>query len=235
MPTTVANLVVSAFRESNIIALGAYPTPAQNAEARYYLGNLLRSVFGNSIGFMLADWSVRSPTEIYDPAGVPIVPDGFVVLPQSRLVCDLAAAAAILLDPFPQDGQRLAVIDATNKFATNPLTLSANGRKIDGVTTLTLNTNGFVGSWLYRADLAQWLILPEPLDDTTPWPLPPEFDDYFMIALAGRLDPRYGRTLDPESKERLAQQTQQLAVRYGQSQVRNATDMDSPQAGLKGI
>lgn len=111
---------------------------------------------------------------------------------------NLAAARTLKLSPSPHEGQRVAVADAGANLATYNLTLDGNGRTIEGAATQVLATDGMVRQWLYRGDTANWVRLTDlALDDDLPFPT--EFDDYFAILLAMRLNPRHGRTLMEES------------------------------------
>ncbi len=337
--TIVSEIVTQSLRESDIISVGANPTPAEATEAQTRLNSLILSVCGNEIGYILEDWNVSNtgtpatgnvtytglPTaaqtltigdEVYTyraaraipfeitiggdatstgantvtaigldsdlvsganalgvvtlTALVPGVagnsvtlsetasnttvsgahmtggtqteailkPSGFVqdlagytVLPQSRLICNLVAATSYELDPQPQDGQRVSIIDAANNFATRPFTLVGNGRLIDGATSVILNTDFSRRQWVYRSDQSNWISI-EPLDADAEMPFPEEFDDYFIIMLAMRLNPRYGRQLTQESAMRLSQQRAQLYYRYNQSRLRQAELPINRQAGF---
>lgn len=229
--TLVASIVQQALRETNIIANAANPNPNEASEAVERLQVLVLSVLGNEAGYVLEDWNVVASNNILKPSSFVQNPTGFYVAPQSRLICNLTAATTLNLDPQPQDGQRFSVIDAALNFATFNLTLNGNGRLIQGATTQTLSTNGFATQWIYRADLANWVVV-DPLVESSEMPFPADFDDYFIIMLAMRLNPRYGRELTQESQARLMQQRSQMILRYNQSRLREATQMQTPQAGL---
>ncbi len=155
----------------------------------------------------------------------------YTVRPQSRLICNLVAASTFNLDPQPQDGQRLSVVDAASNFDTLNLTLNGNGRLIEGSPTLVIDDAGAQLQWVYRSDLGNWVPV-APLDDADEMPFPSDFDDYFIIMLSQRLDPRYGETMKPESADRLASQKVQLATRYNQSKLRQAALPVNRQTGF---
>lgn len=231
--TLVSEIITQSLRESNIIAVGANPTPGEASEALARLQSVVLSVLGNEVGFVLEDWNVTNANAILKPSSFAQDTAGFTVQPQSRLVCNLSVATALNLDPQPQDGQRVSVVDAGLNFNTRNLTLNGNGRLIEGATTKVLATAGTKPQWVYRSDLANWVVL-DPLESTTEMPFPEEFDDYFIIMLALRLNPRFGRPLGEESQARLQQQRDQMILRYNQSRLREATQMQAPQSGLKG-
>ncbi len=113
------------------------------------------------------------------------------------------------------------MIDSGNTFDTYTLTINPNGRKLEGaVANKAVTTEGFVKQWLYRADVADWKVI-DPLATSDDMPFPADFDDYFIILLAMRLNPRYGRTLAQESVARMNQQQIQFINRYTQSRMRS--------------
>jgi hypothetical protein len=232
--TLVSSIITQSLRETNIIAVGANPTPGEANEALDRLQSVVLSVLGNEVGYVLEDWNVFADDNILKPSSF-VVDDysDFFVAPQSRLVCNLSADTTLLLDPQPQDGQRISVVDAKLNFATNSLTLDGNGRLIEGATTKVLATNSARKQWIYRADLGNWVVI-DPLASNSEMPFPEEFDDYFIIMLACRLNPRFGRPLTEESAARMKQQRDQMVLRYNQSRLREAQQIQAPQAGVKG-
>lgn len=170
-------------------------------------------------------------TEILKPSGFSQVIAGFTVQPQSRLICNLTVPTTFYLDPQPQDGQRLSVVDASDNFDINSLTLNGNGRLIEDATTLELDTALDRRQWVYRSDQSNWISI-VPLDADDEMPFPEEFDDYFIIMLASRLNPRYGKPLTAESAARLDQQRTQLFYRYNQSRLRSAELPPNRQVGF---
>lgn len=229
--TVVSSIIQQALRETNVIPVAANPNPNEATEALARLQSLVLSVLGNEAGYVLEDWNIANATTILKPSGFVQDPTDFYVPPQARLVCNLTIATVLDLDPQPQDGQRVSVNDALLNFATRNLTLDGNGRLIEGATTKVLSTNGQATQWIYRADLANWVVV-DPLADDSEMPFPGEFDDYFITMLAMRLNPRFGRTLDQQSRDRLMQQRDQMILRYNQSRLREATQMATPQGGL---
>lgn len=218
--TTVYQIIVDAYRQSNLIALGVEPTQLQETEALRYLDRIVRGSFGNEVGDPLTGFPIGR-NNISRPIGYPwwnTVPDNYWFVPKNTR-CNLnlnTAGVALYLDPAPDDGTRFAVVDASNNLSTYPVTVHGNGAFIDGAESTILNTNGLEQEWFYRADLGEWKkCLPLALFDE--FPFPPEFDDYFIISLAFRLNPAYQRELDPQSKVMWDKARTQLNSRYSQT------------------
>lgn len=222
--TQVSDIITDAFRESNLIALGTSPSPAEMTEGLARLQAVILSTLGNDVGYNMEDWTLVSATSIFTPSNLALTAaqaSAYTVKPQSRLIANLASATTIDLDPMPQDGQRFSVIDASSNFATQNLSIDGNGRRIDGGTSMVLSTNGVRTEFFYRSDLAEWLVISD-LDTTDDLPFPEDYDDYFITKLAMRINPRYGRPLPPEVQARYLEQQQQIIDRYTQSRIRGS-------------
>lgn len=221
--TQVSIILTAAMRETNAIGVTQNLTPDQTTEALARLQALILSSLGGDMGYIMEDWNI-SDTVYTQPNGVPVPAADmatFTIKPNSRLICNLALAATLKLDVQPQDGQRFSVVDAKKDFAVHALTINPNGRQIEAATAnLVLNVSGVSKQWLYRSDLANWNLI-DPLTAVSEMPFPSDFDDYFIIGLAMRLNPRYGRTLDAQSKARYDQQQLQFVNRYTQSRLRS--------------
>lgn len=230
--TQVSDIITQALRETNIIAVNASPTPNENTEALERLQAIILSCLGTDCGYIMEDWNVTSASVIKKPSGVQLTSaqaSAYTVKPQARLVLNIAAPITLTLDPQPQDGQRFSIIDAGNTIDTHNVTINPNGRKFNGaVGNATVSTEGAAKQYLYRADLADWKVI-DPLEADDDMPFPADFDDYFIIMLAMRMNPRYGRTLTEESTFRLTQQRQQFVDRYTQSRLRNNTGVAAPE------
>lgn len=217
--TTAYQIIVDAYRQSNLIALGVAPTQLQEVEALRYLNRIVKSVFGNEVGDALEGFPVGSKN-ISRPSGYPwwnTVPDNDWFVPKNtRVMLNLDTSGVNLyLHPAPDPGSRFAINDAAGTLATYPVTVYGNGNMFEGNTSLTLNTSGLEAEWFYREDLSNWVkYAPLELFDT--FPFPEEFDDYFIILLAFRLNPAYERQLDPQSTEMLRRSKSQIRSRYVQ-------------------
>jgi hypothetical protein len=225
--TLVSQIITDALRESNIIAIGTSPTTSEMTEGLARLQAIVSSVLGTDVGYNMEDWKLVSATSIFNPSGGSLTTSqasAYHVKPQSRLICALTADTTVNLDPMPQDGQRFSVVDVLGNFATNTLTVNGNGRKIDGSTTAVLATNGTVKEYFYRADLGEWVEIAA-LATSDQMPFPSDFDDYFIIKLAMRLNPRFGRPLPGEAAQRFLEQRQAIIDRYVQERNRGAGQM----------
>jgi hypothetical protein len=184
---------------------------------RLYNQNIL-SIYGSDAGETLADWTLGAYG--VDQPGITDPRTPYMIQRPSinrRLIATATAALTVYLTPWPQDGSRMGIIDPFGRLAAFPVTLDANGRTIQGNPTLLLNTNGQAQEWFYRADKGDWVKLTSLLS-TDENPFPEEFDIFFYIGLALRLNPRYGREMDPQTATVFKQQRNQFMARYLQSQ-----------------
>lgn len=214
--TLISSLIADAYREANIIPLGRVPNDNQVTEAlRLYNANV-RSIYGGDAGEGLEDW----PLGTYGrEAGYTLPYTSDVVAHPAinlRLVANNTEAKTLYLTPHPQDGARMAIADPFGRLATYPVTLDANGRIIEGNPTLVLNTAGMFQEWFYRADLGQWVKISSLLS-TDQNPFPDDFDTFFTIGLALRLNPRNGREMDPQTATVYKSERRQFVARYLQS------------------
>lgn len=216
--TLISSLITDAYRESNIIPLRKVPDAVMVTEAlRLYNQNVL-SIYGGEAGENLADWTLGAFG--VDQPGItdPRTPD-MIQRPSinRRLIATSTTALTVYLTPWPQDGSRMGIIDPFGRLAAFPVTLDANGRTIEGGATKVLNTNGMSQEWFYRADKGDWVKLTSLLS-TDDNPFPAEFDVFFYIGLAMRLNPRYGREMDPQTASVFKSQRNQFMARYLQAQ-----------------
>lgn len=203
---TALEVITAAHRESNLLGINASVSTAQQAEGLARLNSLIPATVGNEIGTELRDLAIGGT---YDQSEIASdwVPEN------ARMVLNLSGARTFRLHPNPYEGQRLAVVDALANLATNNLTLDGNGRRIEGGTSLTLSTDGQVREWLYRGDIGEWRpMLGLVLTDELPFPV--EFDDYFIMLLALRLNPRYGQEMAQATATWMQAQATRLEARY---------------------
>lgn len=220
--TTASETITAALREGNLLGINASPTTAQQTEGLALLNSLLLAVFGFDAGQELADLNVGGS---YDGSAIASehVPEN------CRLVLNLDNARTFRLHPRPYDGQRLAVADAGANLSTNNLTLDGNGRTIEGAASKVLSTDGAALQWFYRADLGDWKAIGAlALADDLPFPI--EFDDYFRVLLAMRMNPRYGQELQQGSAVWLERISSRMEARYRRP--RDVQDWGTP--GLLG-
>lgn len=217
--TVTSQLIIDAFRQSNLIALGVTPTQAQTGEALRYLNRLVKSVFGNEAGDPLTSFPIGSKN-INRPSGYPwwnTVPDNDWFVPENtRVMLNLDQKdVKLYLHPAPNDGSRFAAVDASGDLSEYPIAIWGNGNFIEGTEMVTLNEDNLTAEWFYRADLGNW-VKSAPLDAVGVFPFPEEFDDFFITMLAIRLNPSYGAALDEQSRLVLNRSRSQLRSRYDQ-------------------
>jgi len=217
--TTVASIIQSALRETNLIPLGVSPTQAQTDEAFALLSTIVAGALGNEAGENMVPMPLGQ-NEITSPKGYPWwsneLPGNIFIQTNVRVMCNLTGPGTINLHPRPHDGARMGIVDVSENFNVNPLTINGNGRSIEGQDMMVYNTPGEVREWVYREDLGNWVVV-VPLAEDGNMPFPPEFDDFFIIGLAFRLNPRYGQIIHPASEEAFKRAEMKFSARYKQS------------------
>jgi len=215
----ILTIITEALRETNLIPLGVIPTENQQAEAFTLLQSIVSSVLGNEVGENLNPMPLGQDN-ITSPVGYPwwnnSLPGNMFIQTNVRIMCNLTAEGFVNLHPKPHDGARMGVVDVSGNFGVNEFTIFGNGRQIEGESEMTYNTPGEIREWIYREDLGDWVVV-SPLDPSGNMPFPSEFDDFFVIRLAMRLNPRYGQIMHPASMETLKEMTSKLTARYSQT------------------
>ncbi len=217
--TLTSDIIIDAFRQSNLLAIGVQPTTAQFAESLRYLNRIVKSVFGNEVGDPLTAFPIGR-THISRPAGYPWwdnVPSNDWFVPKNiRVMLNVDQPVSLFLHPDPDDGTRFAAIDASGNLSTFPATVVGNGRTIENAFTITLDVDNTDSEWLYRADLGNWQ-KSFPLILTDAFPFPEEFDFFFIIQLAMAMNPTFGVQMDPQTQATYARSRSQLRARYTQN------------------
>lgn len=216
--TLVSSIIGDAFREGNILPLGRVPNANQTAEALRLYNQNIRSIYGDDAGESLTDWPLGS-FDVTEPGFIENRTLDMIQRPtiNRRLLATNLAAITVYLTPYPQDGARMGVADPFGRLAAFPVTLDANGRTIEGTPTKIINTNGTFQEWFYRADKGGWVKLTS-LVEADVNPFPEDFDIFLYVGLALRLNPRFGRQMDPQTAAVFKQQRSQFVARYLQSQ-----------------
>lgn len=212
--TTTSEIIKDAYRESNLIGLGATVTDAQNTEALPRLTSLISGVYGFDLGERLEDWMVGYSGQI-SPDHIWSETDWVYPIANSRVLLNHTTSQTLYLPLTPDNGARIQVIDVNSVLATYNVVVDGNGRLINGAATETLSTDGLNRVYMFDSDVSGWVTVSGlALGDEMPFPT--EFDDYFILKLAGRLNPRYGRSLSDLSLARLGEVKEQLEARYRQ-------------------
>lgn len=221
--TTAVQIVNRTFRENNLTALGKLPNDAQRAEALDYLNRLIKSTLGTDEGELLLDWNLpyvgsvnnRFPLYPSDPTQQASIYKG--PPPNTRLLAALTTPFTVYLQNIPPDGARMSLVNVATDFVTNPLTISGNGRLIEGSQSIIIDTNPAAPlHWLYRADLANWIALDFPLAEDDEVPFPDSFDDFWVALLAVRLAPTYGKEVNSMTAGVAQNGMKQFKSRYAQ-------------------
>jgi hypothetical protein len=215
--TLISSIITDAYRESNMLALGQAPSTNQSTEALRLLNALFAVIYGGDAGEFLTDWPLgnfgRQATEPLPLTALQITNPPI----NQRLIVTNEGAITVYLTVKPQDGSRMAIADPMSRLAANPVTLNANGREIEASSTLVLSTDALFQEWMYRADLGDWVRITDKIA-ADEMPFPTMFDMMFVILLAMRLNPRYGRQMDPQSVAMLQQSRKQFIARYVQTE-----------------
>lgn len=215
--TLISSIILDAFREGNILPLGRAPNPNQAAEALRLLNAIFVGVYGGDAGEGLEQWpmgnfGIESPSYASSLTTYDFTHPGI----NRRLIALNEEALTVYLSLYPQDGARMGIADPYGRLAAFPLTLDGNGRTIEGAQSILLDTNGLNQQWFFRADLGDWVRLTSKLE-ADEMPFPAEHDTFFIITLAMRLNPRYGRELDGQSAAIYKQVRREFVNRYLQS------------------
>jgi len=199
--TMTQEMVKQGLRESNLIAITADPTAAQLEEGLAKLQSIVSSVFGHEVGERLEDWPIGT-TGVDEYRSNWSQADWSTPPTNVRLLMNSSASETIELEPMPQNGARIQLVDIAGDLANYPIRIDGNGRLIEDAAYLDIAVPGINREWLYRGDLGKWVVITDlVLEDD--FPFPTKYDDYFQTMLAGRLNPRYGRTLDQQSVQML--------------------------------
>jgi hypothetical protein len=205
-----SDIIQRAYRESNLIPIGQTPTANQTAEALPLLNGLITSVVGNEAGQGLEDITIGGD---FDQSHLitEYIPDNV------RLIFYSEEGSLLLgLDPYPKEGQRFAMVDTSGAMSTNTVTIDGNGRKIEGGPDVTLSTDNMYRQWMYRADSGDWVRISELVADDA-FPFPVEFEDFFVTALAMRINPRFSQQVTAETMNAMQRLRSQLRARYSQT------------------
>lgn len=232
--TLATDILKAAYREGNLIAIGAAPSANQQQEALDKLNRLVRGILGYKMGENLQDWMVPQPQRTAPvDANFPQFPGGmggpspfssaiYPYPPNNRRIIYGGTAQTVYFPQRPNAGGQMAVIQGSGAGdggnTGDVLTINGNGRTIQGALTQTFTFNSGAGvtpfapaRWFYRDDLGDWVLIADLTTgtgtvSTDSLPYPKEFDEFFICALAKRLAPSYGKII--------AQETIQTALNY---------------------
>jgi hypothetical protein len=217
---TLGQITDKAFRELGVTAVGDVPETAEHNEAFIVLQDILNTIIGYEMGEALTDVNIGSSSNLNSSAKALDAQSEITSLyiPNNvRINCNLTAPVTLYLHPKPREGDRVTLIDQSNNFATNNLTLKGNGRGLGGPSnfTITISASGSTPTYFYRADLGYWTTYDVSVD-SLPSPFAGSFDDMLVLWLAKRIAPRYGAQWQPQQEESLQRLVKQFRARYRQ-------------------
>jgi hypothetical protein len=138
---------------------------------------------------------------------------------QPRLLATNTSRDHRLFDALPAGRSSRGIADPFGRLAAFPVTLDANGRTIEGARPRCSTRTARFQEWFYRADTGNWVKLTSLLS-TDDNPFPNDFDIFSSAGLAMRLNPRFGREMDPQTATVYQGERRQFVARYLQSACR---------------
>jgi hypothetical protein len=212
--TLVSQIVYDAARESDLIALGQTQEAVAAVEGLRLLNRVVASTLGNEVGENLTDWVLSDEIPYVD-----YVWWAYEWLPGNiRIITANQTAQTRRLTPYPQNGQRIQIVDTAGDLSTYPVTLQPGAFKFNGsASDYVANTDGLNATWMFRADLGDWVRV-LPLESADEFPFPEAYDDAFVTMLATRLNPRYNQALSEESRAAMRRAIGQLKAAYSNTQ-----------------
>lgn len=220
--TLVSDIILDAYRESNLVSINATPTTAEQTEGLRLLSRLRFSVLGNEAGENLKAFSVGG-NNIKSPTGFPYQPyikdPNWYIPDNSELILNLTSALTLSLNPTPGDGAVFSIVDASSNLATYNLTILGNGNTIENSISRVFNINGYTRQWQYNMRTANWEYIALTLALSDAWVYPQEFDDMFITMLSMKLNSRQGQPADPLTVTSFKRSLRQFRARYRQTRV----------------
>lgn len=207
MTTIVRQVIEDAFAEIGDIQAGQSIDGDQAALGLRRYNALLGDLAGMGVGETLQDVDLaRYPnawTYPYTPVNV-------------RMLVGAQSSRQLAFPYEPQNGSRFAIVDLDNSFASSPVTLSRNGRKIDGeAADLLCDTAGYNAEWFYRADLGGWLTVQEAeIGDNCLYA--DNCRDALALVLSARLSPSTGLGVSAEAASAITRGLGTLKARHRQ-------------------
>jgi hypothetical protein len=204
---TAEQIINRSFRENNLLGLGKLPSDAQRAEALELYSAMLDSIIGTEVSRRLVNWASPNFTTAPTLARAPLYPGNLNTRPEAwpyppanvRILTKLDAPQTIYFQQFPPDGALMGLVNVGPTFDVNSLTINGNGFKVEGQSQIVFDTETSYTQpirWFFRADLGEWKRLTFPQTLTDEQPFAGEFDDFLVAALAIRLAPLYGKSIN---------------------------------------
>lgn len=217
--TTIRQIITDAYREAGIIGIEETLDADKFAEGLRRFNALFNSLLDNELGQPLQniDYGKSGLTNVFaKDEDLSQTIDSVYVPANYRIYLNIGAATTLYLHPNPHDGARLAIVDNGGNLATYNVTLDGNGRKIESAASVVLNTNSLTRQWFYRADTGNWVKIADFIDGDSS-PFPEQHDDFLVLLLAFRINPRHGAQSSEEMIEALKRARRQFRNAYRQT------------------
>lgn len=211
--TTMREIINDSFRELGLLQSGTTPEADVFTETLFRLSKIVKSLLGIEVGEQLSPiviGDVNLPEEVYK--------ENDNILPvNSSVVVRQNSPSTWTLPANPSNGCRIDIVDGEGTFETSPLTVNGGSRRIDNLTSLTIDVNFDSVSLLYRDDLGKWITLPSIITADTESFLPESFDHYLVLRLAMAIAPRYQTTISQEALVEYRRIRKQLKAAFRQT------------------
>lgn len=211
MVLTTKQIIQRAYRTQNLIPVAKEPTTAEQAEALGLYQGMVSSLLGNDIGQLLDAWEAPPSPASQNPGRFPLYPqqpnqDNQQQVwrnppPNVQIITNAGIGDPLYFPPSPPNGARMGLANVGLDYATYPLTLSGNGRLIEGAADITISANPTTPiMWFYRGDLANWVRVSElTLDSNSP--LPDNFDEFLRALLFSRIAGANGKDVSADTAQ----------------------------------
>lgn len=218
---TIAQLITDAYQVNNLIGLTETPSAAEQDKALRMFNRIFRSALGYELGERLPSLNIGT-NGVTKPASYYYTDNRYELFPpyflpaNYRFVLNLSEPITAYLPTDPEDGARIAVLDSFGNLSTNPITLAGNGRKIEGQTSVLLDTDNYSAEWFFRSDLGEWVKISN-LAASDDFPLPTEYEEYFIMLLNIRLLAGENVNPAPEISPILSELRKKIRTNYRQT------------------
>jgi len=186
--TQIKDLIQAAYRETNIIPVGASPSSNEETEALFLFNRVfsetVQLIEKNSLPYGVVD----DTTKLNDNGNISVLSNRNVqVIKPSNVSLEFPL--------YPAEGDRIIVeISKAGVAPVSPVTLiSGPVWEIDNYSA-PITDPSFLGKWVFVSTKGGWKSLGE-FSKNDDFIFPSEFDDFFTLRLAARLAQRNGEAL----------------------------------------
>lgn len=245
--TTASSIISDAYREGNLIAVGASPSTNQQTEALARLNALVNGIFGYELGENLADWLFPAPQRTAPvAANFPQLPGAWDLVtdplslgllsnaqwtpypPKNSRIVWGQVTGTLYFPEAPDPGSRMGIVQGSGAgdsgSAGQIITLNGNGRYIQDPqdslfkASITLTAaSNFTPQEWFYRDDLGQWVLRKDMVLTDQLPFPKDYDDFFVCGVMIRFAPRYGKVVAQETVAAAGAALKRLRARYRQS------------------